>query len=216
MGLLNANGKIVKSDEQNLDLEIDKESVSASEDSKILLETALSRTVAVNEARNLLAENVDKIASNLAGKAGAFVNLGGFDKKYYAVLKGSPAEAQGLMEDWLIRDPKRNLTEVTDSPCERAKRARAEYEIKAENQGLCLTDIRLLTGRTHQIRAQFSHRSCPVYGDSRYGGGSGELALFAHSLAFDHPATGERMIFTALPDCEKFPWNLFAQEDFSV
>ncbi|MBP3224372.1 MAG: autotransporter outer membrane beta-barrel domain-containing protein [Campylobacter sp.] len=82
MGLLNANGKIVKSDEQNLDLEIDKESVSADEDSKILLETALSRTVVVNEARNLLAENVDKIASNLAGKAGAFVNLGGFDKKY--------------------------------------------------------------------------------------------------------------------------------------
>ena len=144
------------------------------------------------------------------------IAAGGFDKKYYAVLKGSPAEAQGLMEDWLIRDPKRNLTEVTDSPCERAKRARAEYKIKAENQGLCLTDIRLLTGRTHQIRAQFSHRSCPVYGDSRYGGGSGELALFAHSLAFDHPATGERMIFTALPDCEKFPWNLFAQEDFSV
>ena len=72
-----------------------------------------------------------------------------------------------------------------------------------------LVDILLHTGRTHQIRVQFSSRKMPLYGDGRYGGGSGSLALFAHTLEFTHPVTNEKMTFSAKPDTDCEPWNKF-------
>ena len=141
---------------------------------------------------------------------------GEFMKKYYAVLRGRPEADSGTLEDWLKRDARRNISRVCEEKEDGAKKALLEYEIKAENQGLCLVDIALQTGRTHQIRVQFSSRSCPVYGDGRYGGGSGELALFAYSLAFTHPVTGKKMAFAEKPDPERFPWNLFETEDYSL
>ena len=83
--------------------------------------------------------------------------------------------------------------------------ASLEYKVIGEADGLSLLDILLHTGRTHQIRVQFASRKMPLIGDGRYGGGGGNLALFAHSLEFRHPVTGEEMSFTApLPeDMEK-------------
>ena len=141
---------------------------------------------------------------------------GEFSKKYFAVLRGRPGNDSGILEDWLKRDARKNMSFVCAEGGEGAKQARLEYRVLSENQGLCLADIALHTGRTHQIRVQFASRSCPVYGDGRYGGGSGELALFAYSLAFAHPATGEKMSFTERPDPERFPWNLFETEDYSL
>lgn len=143
------------------------------------------------------------------------IRSGKFSKKYYAILKGRPENDSGMLADWLSRNARKNTSFVCDEHAAGAKEARLEYTIKSENQGLCLADISLLTGRTHQIRVQFSSRSCPVYGDGRYGGGSGELALFAYSLAFTHPVTGKKMVFTEKPDTDRFPWNLFDAEDFS-
>ena len=75
---------------------------------------------------------------------------------------------------------------------------------------LTLVRVTLLTGRTHQIRAQFSSRGMPLYGDVRYGSPSREqLALFSSLLAFDHPETGERMTFSLHP--EGAPWSLFEE-----
>ena len=141
---------------------------------------------------------------------------GNFGKKYYAVLRGRPENDSGILEDWLIRDARKNKSFVCDKNDEGAKQARLGYKIISENQGLCLADIALHTGRTHQIRVQFASRSLPVYGDGRYGGGSGELALFAYSLSFNHPAMGKRMNFREFPDRERFPWNLFETEDYSL
>ena len=68
--------------------------------------------------------------------------------------------------------------------------------------------VRLYTGRTHQIRAQFSHRGMPLLGDIRYGSRAGHgPALFSCFLAFDHPETGDRMRFELLPEGE--PWERF-------
>ena len=94
--------------------------------------------------------------------------------------------------------------------------ASLEYEIREEKDGMSLAEILLHTGRTHQIRAQFSSRGLPLYGDGKYGGGSGELALFAYSLTFFHPETGEKMTVSVLPDMEKTPWNLFKKESYEA
>ncbi len=147
-------------------------------------------------------------AASLSGQ----IREGGFQKRYFAVLRGVPEKREGELCDRLVRDKARNITSVAVGNEPGAKAAKLRYKIKAENQGLSLADIRLYTGRTHQIRVQFSSRSFPVYGDGKYGGGRGETALFAYSLTFTHPKTGERMNFTAMPDREMFPWNLFAED----
>jgi len=63
--------------------------------------------------------------------------------------------------------------------------------------GPCTLEVRLETGRTHQIRRQLASIGCPVAGDPRYGGSRGPLQLRAVSLTFVHPGTGERMRFDA-------------------
>lgn len=130
-------------------------------------------------------------------------------KRYFAVIKGVPEEKAGVLEDLLFRDKQKNKSYVVKRKRAGVKTASLEYKVIGENDGMSLLDILLHTGRTHQIRVQFSSRKMPLYGDGRYGGGGGGLALFAHSLEFAHPITGEKMCFTALPDTEIFPWNNF-------
>ena len=77
---------------------------------------------------------------------------------------------------------------------------------------LALTDIKLHTGRSHQIRVQTAGIAHPVYGDMRYGGEKavkGKLALWAYSLRFNHPTSGEAMRFIAEPPLREAPWNIF-------
>lgn len=132
-------------------------------------------------------------------------------KRYYAVLKGCPAEKEGVLKDLLFRDKQKNKTYTVKRERKGVRDASLEYVIKAQADDLALADILLHTGRTHQIRVQFSSRKHPLYGDGRYGGGKGELALFAYSLEFINPRTKEKMIFTAKPCTEAYPWNLFEE-----
>ena len=95
---------------------------------------------------------------------------------------------------------------------EGAKFAELEYRILEEKDGLSLAEIKLHTGRSHQIRVQMSHLGTPVYGDMRYGGEKakkGYLALWAYYLSFTHPVTKERLVFRAEPPKDNVPWNLF-------
>ncbi len=132
-----------------------------------------------------------------------------FQKSYYAIIKGSPAEKCGIMTDLLFRDKVKNKSFVVDRKRSGVKEASLEYKIKAEADGFSLADILLHTGRTHQIRVQFSSRGFPLYGDRKYGGCAGELALFAYRLEFFHPVTNEKLSFNASPDFNVSPWNLF-------
>lgn len=95
---------------------------------------------------------------------------------------------------------------------EGAKFASLDYKILDEAEGLSLADIKLHTGRTHQIRVQTAAINAPVYGDMRYGGENavkGKLALWAYSLSFPHPVTGERLKFIAEPPLAERPWKYF-------
>ncbi len=130
-------------------------------------------------------------------------------KRYYAVVKGIPAEKSAVLKDLLFRDKQKNKTYVVNRMRKGVREASLEYEVIGESCGLSLLDILLHTGRTHQIRVQFSSRKMPLYGDGRYGGGGGSLALFAHTLEFSHPISGERLSFSEKPDMTAEPWKQF-------
>lgn len=130
-------------------------------------------------------------------------------KHYYAVINGSPAEKSGVLKDLLFHDRQKNKTYTVKRSRKGVKEASLEYRCVAENENFSLLDILLHTGRTHQIRAQFAGRKLPLFGDGKYGGGSGKLALFAYKLEFRHPKNREPLVFTASPDFSEHPWNLF-------
>lgn len=150
--------------------------------------------------------------SKAAARLSEQMKNGGFEKKYYAVLCGSPAKKKAVLENYLRKNSINNTVYVCTQTEEGAKFASLEYEIKEEKLGLSLAEITLHTGRTHQIRVQTSAINCPVYGDMRYGGEKavkGKLALWAYSLRFKHPTTGESMKFMIEPPRDEAPWKLF-------
>lgn len=129
-----------------------------------------------------------------------------FTKEYLAVTEGVPELVSGRMEDLLFHDREKNRTYVVKRPRKGVKEAVLEYETLASSGGdpeagvFSLVRIRLLTGRTHQIRAQFSSRKLPLCGDRRYGAKTaGDIALWSHRLTFRHPETGEELTFRAGP-----------------
>ena len=134
------------------------------------------------------------------------------EKEYLAVLRGVPEQDEATLEDLLFHDSRSNKTFVVQRPRKGVRAAKLSYRVLGragtEAQPLTLVRVRLYTGRTHQIRAQFSARGLPLLGDIRYGSKAGHgPALFSCRLAFDHPATGERMRFELTPSGE--PWELF-------
>ena len=94
-----------------------------------------------------------------------------------------------------------------------AKLARLDTRPIAVRDGLTLTEVTLHTGRAHQIRVQHAHAGFPLWGDARYGGGKPgqQIALWAASLALEHPTKHERMQFTSAPPSEG-AWLKFAGE----
>ncbi len=131
-------------------------------------------------------------------------------KRYFAVIKGTPEEKSGVLKDLLFRDKQKNKTFTVKRMRKGVREASLEYEVIGEADGYSLLDILLHTGRTHQIRVQFSNRKHPLYGDGKYGGGAGNLALFAQSLEFYHPINGEKLCFSAKPNTDSEPWSKFS------
>ena len=150
------------------------------------------------------------LTKNAAAKLSAQLQAGELTKTYLAVTHGSPDEQQGTLSDLLFHDRRTNKTFVVKNERKGVKEAVLSYRIKAEKDGLALWDIRLLTGRTHQIRVQLGSRKMPLVGDRRYGARDAfkGFALWATELSFIHPQSGEKLIFSSLPP-EKDPWKLF-------
>lgn len=155
--------------------------------------------------------------SKAAARLSEQLRSGGFEKKYFAVLCGSLKSESGTLENYLRKNSVNNMVYVCTPTEEGAKFASLSYRVIEEKASLTLAEINLHTGRTHQIRVQTAAQGCPVYGDMRYGGEKavkGKLALWAYSLRFSHPTTGDALRFVIEPPKGESPWKLFG--DFSV
>ena len=135
------------------------------------------------------------------------------DKRYLAIVEGTPKPSQGSLKGYLFKDAQKNRVFVTDKPQPGAKTCQTNYRVLASRSGLSLVECELITGRTHQIRAQFSSRGLPLVGDRKYSTleDDCEIALWSHTLRFRHPYSGQPMEFTAEPPA-RYPWTAF-QED---
>ncbi|MDD3165738.1 MAG: RluA family pseudouridine synthase [Oscillospiraceae bacterium] len=143
---------------------------------------------------------------------GAQVRAGTFEKEYLAVLHGAPDAPQGTLRDFLHRDMAARKSYVVAENAEQAQLALLHYQVLCSADGLSLVKIRLQTGRTHQIRVQFSARGMPLVGDRKYGADDGvEIALWSCALRFAHPETGENMTFYQAPP-RIAPWTAFEAE----
>ena len=154
--------------------------------------------------------------SKAAARLSEQLKSGGFEKRYFAVLCGVPQRKRAVLENYLRKNSFNNMVYVCTQTEEGAKFASLEYVVKEEKAGLSLAEIKLNTGRTHQIRVQTASLNCPVYGDMRYGGEKavkGKLALWAYSLRFSHPTTGEALRFMIEPPKAETPWKFF---DFDI
>ena len=91
------------------------------------------------------------------------------DKRYLAIVEGIPKPKEGCLAGYLFKDAKKNRVFVTDTPQPGAKSCQTNYRVLASREGLSLVECELITGRTHQIRAQFAHAGHPLLGDGKYG-----------------------------------------------
>ena len=142
------------------------------------------------------------------------IRAGEFKKTYLAVVRGVPQERKGRMEDILLRSKEQRKTFVVNKPCRGSQEAVLDYEVLGTRAELSLVRIYLQTGRTHQIRCQFSSRGLPLWGDRKYSTlpDDGPIALWSHCLHFAHPETGEVLYFEQQPpDC--YPWDRFTELD---
>ena len=91
------------------------------------------------------------------------------DKRYLAIVEGMPKPREGSLKGYLFKDEKKNRVFVTDKMQPGAKTCQTNYKVLTSAQGLSLVECELITGRTHQIRAQFAHAGHPLLGDGKYG-----------------------------------------------
>lgn len=147
--------------------------------------------------RNVSGLMVFARTSKCASRISEQIRKGTFEKRYRARVKGK-LEGDGVLVNYLVKDPKTNKTAVYDREVPGSKRSELHYSAGAFKDGYTDVDIKLITGRSHQIRAQFSHVGHPLYGDVKYGAdrSSGGLGLESVYLAFEHPVTGSRMEFS--------------------
>ena len=144
--------------------------------------------------------------SKCASRMSEQVRNGKLNKKYYAVICGN-LSGHGVFNDKLLKNSHTNMVTV-DS---RGKDSSLEYNVVSNKNDLSLVDINLITGRSHQIRVQFSSRGYPLYGDQRYNKNASlgeQIALFSYYLSFYHPISGELMEFMeSIPN--RKPFNYF-------
>ena len=133
-----------------------------------------------------------------------------FEKEYLAVVHGKPTSDTGTLTDLLYRDKARRMTMVAQEPGKGVQEAILDYRVLGHSNEMTRVQIQLRTGRTHQIRVQFSSREMPLVGERKYATLEDpcEIALWSSRIGFTHPTTGKFMEFQLNPP-KTFPWNCF-------
>ena len=140
------------------------------------------------------------------------------EKIYYAVTTKVVREKSKTLVNYLEKNEKENIVKVVPMLSSGAKKAELTYRELENNGQMSLLEVKILTGRSHQIRVQLSTLGYPLYGDGKYGKNKDvatkNLGLWAGKLSFIHPTTKEKMVFMACPDTKKEPWKNFRMEKY--
>lgn len=127
----------------------------------------------------------------------------GFGKHYRALLEGIPSPAEGTLEHYLCKNARTNTSSVCPPDTPGAKKTRLYYHVVHTDGSRSIVDIKLETGRHHQIRAQMAAIGCPIVGDVKYGWQDqnsaptdrSRIELYACRLEFTHPLAKKIMLF---------------------
>lgn len=146
--------------------------------------------------------------SKAASELSRQIREGEFQKEYMAVIHGHPDKDSGELRDLLLRNKQERKTYVVTEPGKDVQEAILSYQVLKRTEAFSRVRIQLQTGRTHQIRVQFSTRGWPLVGDRKYGiaDSAENIALWSYRLAFKHPYSGKAMEFILEPPVD-YPWS---------
>lgn len=133
-------------------------------------------------------------------------------KTYWAMVQTPPAEPEGTLTNWLVRNEKQNKSYAYDHEVPNAKKAILKYKTVGQTEHYTLLEVNLLTGRHHQIRCQLSAIGCPIKGDLKYGARrsnpDGSISLLSRTIEFIHPVNKENISVVSPLPAEKV-WDNF-------
>ena len=133
-------------------------------------------------------------------------------EKIYRCVVNGVLEGEGRLDNFISKDEASNTVTVSDIEKPGFKASYLDYRALASKDGMTMAEVKLGTGRSHQIRAQMAHAGHPLIGDQKYGkkdNRTKDIALEAYKLSFEHPVKREFITFEA-PVPDTFPWSLFA------
>mgnify|MGYP003760964151 FL=1 len=150
--------------------------------------------------------------SKAAGRLSKQFVDGSFEKIYLAVVHGRPKKSAGQLVHYLKKDRELNKVAASAGEVSGSRKAVLNYQVLESQKGCSLVRIELITGRPHQIRAQFAAEGTPLIGDQKYGIPTKDhvqIALWSCQVGFSHPTLKEWMTFKLLPPTRLYPWNQF-------
>ncbi len=143
--------------------------------------------------------------SKALARMGEMFRDGKVNKTYWALTRNAPPKDHDTVFSWLVRDEKHNKSYSYEREVPGAKMAILEYRLLGKTDNYNLVEVKLLTGRHHQIRCQLASIGCPIRGDLKYGAKrsnpDGSVSLLSHRIQFTHPVSGNKIdIVAPLPD----------------
>jgi 23S rRNA pseudouridine1911/1915/1917 synthase len=137
----------------------------------------------------------------------------GLNKTYWAVVKNKPPKNDDHLTHYLLKNEKSNKTRAHEKPVKDGLKSELSYKFLRSSDNYHLLEIKLFTGRHHQIRSQLSAIGCPIKGDIKYGfdrtNKDASIHLHAYALNFIHPIKKEEITLKALPLMNDPVWNYF-------
>ena len=139
---------------------------------------------------------------------------GDVHKTYWAIVKKNDIAPEATLTDWLTRNERQNKSYAHNREVPGAKKAVLSYKVRSMSDNYMLLEVRLMTGRHHQIRCQLAHMGCPIKGDLKYGSPrsnpDGSISLMSRRVEFVHPVCKETIAVEApVPDDRL--WQALAQ-----
>lgn len=127
------------------------------------------------------------------------------NKTYWAICQNAPEVPEATLTHWLTRNEKQNKSYAYDKEVPGAKKAVLHYRTIGKSERYTLIEVKLMTGRHHQIRCQLAKIGCPIKGDLKYGARrnnpDGSISLLARKIEFAHPVSKEHIcVESEVPD----------------